>query len=84
MANFGRVKVEPVFDAAVTAAGGLVVRNGLGGSPSFENADYLFRAEQVVGELKCLTQETGADPAVHTKLSAKYRNRCGRVAHRYQ
>ena len=47
-----RIDIEREFSVAVRKIGGAVLADGLGPSPTFLNADYAFRAEKVVGELK--------------------------------
>ena len=41
-------EVEPLIHEFVRSIGGEVVEDLLHDSPDFENADYLFRADQVV------------------------------------
>ncbi len=51
--------VEPVWNEFVRINGGQRVSDLLSGSPSFENADYLFGAAGVVAELKEVQTEFG-------------------------
>lgn len=48
------INVENSFDDFVRSFGGQLVRELISKSPNFKNADYLFRQESVVAELKCL------------------------------
>lgn len=58
-----RIPVEPTFDEFVCGFGGskvldlLALRADLRGSPPL-NADYLFPADNVIAELKCLEEDT--------------------------
>src|SRR5882762_2924216 len=49
--------VENSFNEFIKEFGGELVSELLPANPPFDNADYLFRNEQVVMELKCLEQE---------------------------
>ncbi|MGH9969784.1 MAG: hypothetical protein ACREBG_18595 [Pyrinomonadaceae bacterium] len=57
------ISVEPAFDEFVTSFGGAKVstlidkRRDFKGSPPL-NADYLFAADNVIAELKCLEEDT--------------------------
>jgi hypothetical protein len=66
------VDVENTFTAFVRAYGGEVVRDLVGASPAFLNADYLFRKHGVVAELKCLTEDKSEDARMRTKINAKF------------
>jgi hypothetical protein len=51
---------QTLIDRFVAQSGGEIVANLLSKSPTFENADYLFRPDglpPVVAELKCLTED---------------------------
>jgi hypothetical protein len=67
-----RVDVENTFTAFVRSYGGEVVRDLVGASPAFLNADYLFRKQGVVAELKCLTEDKSADARMRTKINTKF------------
>ena len=56
------IQVEPSFDAFVRDVGGRVLKDELGNSPTFKNADYIFDKEQIVAELKCLEEDKLDDP----------------------
>lgn len=64
------VEVDSLFTAFVRANGGEVVEDLVGKSPSFLNADYLFRSEGVVAELKRLVEDKSQDAAIKAKLSS--------------
>jgi hypothetical protein len=57
MALYPRINVPDTFDEAVRNYGGVVLREKLPSSPSFNNADYVFHFEKIVCELKCLTED---------------------------
>jgi len=57
------VLVEAVWAEFVPASGGEVVSKLVPNSPSFENADYLFRSAQVVAELKEIETEFSSSKA---------------------
>lgn len=66
------VEVDSLFTAFVRAHGGEVVEDLVGKSPRFLNADYLFRSERVVAELKRLVDDKSQDAAIRAKLSSLY------------
>jgi len=68
-----RIDVGREFAHAVKRCGGEVLDEILGGCRDYENADYLFRDEHTIAELKCLDEDKTADPAFCAKLSAIYR-----------
>lgn len=55
--NHPKIEVESTFDEIVRDYGGVVLREKLSKSPSFNNADYIFHFEKIVAELKCLTED---------------------------
>ena len=63
---------ESLMDEAVIAAGGRCVRDLIGVNPPFDNADYLFAADNVVGELKSLEKDFLSDPTVQKKMHILY------------
>ncbi|MCW5554169.1 MAG: hypothetical protein KIS67_18680 [Verrucomicrobiae bacterium] len=68
------MNVEKMFDTFVKEAGGELVSELLPKSPSFDNADYIFRKRQtepVIGELKCLTKDLLRE-GYHDKLNSLY------------
>jgi hypothetical protein len=55
--EFPRVNVEEALATCVEAVGGQVLDRVLGSARPFKNADYYFPHEQVVAELKVLTED---------------------------
>jgi hypothetical protein len=73
-----RIDVEPEMDQFVRAFGGEVVKDIVGPSPPFLNADYIFREANIVAELKCMTDDKSEDSKVQAhidKLFEKYATR---------
>jgi hypothetical protein len=68
------IDIEPQFGEFVKCFGGQLVADIVGQSPSFANADYLFRAENVVAELKTLTEDKSHDEATQKKFGALFRS----------
>src|SRR5580765_4119427 len=69
--NFPHIEVEPLFDEVVREyGGGVVLKDKVGTTPPFPNADYIFHFEKVVAELKCLTEDNTDSPNVKAKLNA--------------
>lgn len=67
------IDIETEFPRAVRRAGGEVVEDLLDTrSPAVANADYLFRFDGVVAELKCLDKNVVADPDFAAKLGRLY------------
>ena len=64
-----RIDVEPTLDDSVRRAGGEILREILGPDPGFENADYVFREEGVVAELKCMERNPLDDPNFQNAIS---------------
>lgn len=67
-------EVEPLVHEFVREFGGEVVADLLSESPDFPNADYLFRADGVIAELKCLQSDFAAPPAIQEKVAGLYRD----------
>lgn len=67
-----RVSVEEQVALAVRAAGGEVLADMLPKDPGFLNADYLFRADAVVAELKRFEHQGLNDPKLQRKGSALF------------
>ncbi|MGA2231396.1 MAG: hypothetical protein ABSH22_10900 [Tepidisphaeraceae bacterium] len=68
-----RIDVDAEFPAAVRRAGGEVVERLLPTkSPAFDNADYIFRRDNVVAELKRLDKNVIGDPEFRAKLEKLY------------
>jgi hypothetical protein len=59
---------EKLFDQCVSAAGGARVQEIVGRSPNFDNADYFFRADNVVAEFKSLQKDFLTAPDVTRKM----------------
>jgi hypothetical protein len=67
------IDIDAEFPAAVRRAGGEVVERLLPTkSPDFDNADYIFRRDNVVAELKCLDKNVIGDPEFRAKLEKLY------------
>ncbi len=65
-----RIHIEAEMDRFVQAIGGERVTDLVGTpSPPFQNADYVFRSDNIVAELKCLTEDKSADKAHLRKIS---------------
>lgn len=62
------INTEAEFDACVKSIGGVKVSDLFQGSPSFSNADYLFRDYNIVAELKCLSKDMARDMALQKKF----------------
>ena len=65
--------IEKKFDFFVHEFGGTAVRELVGASPLFSNADYIFEKYHVIAELKCLEENKIADPEFIDKVSSIYR-----------
>lgn len=66
---------ERTFDRFVQNVGGQKISDILPGNPSFQNADYLFRNENVIAELKTLQTDFGITDSFrdkHIELLKKY------------
>lgn len=63
---------EELFDQCVRMAGGVRVKEIVGASPSFRNADYLFESDGVVGEHKSLQKDFLTDEATEEKICELY------------
>jgi|ERR1039458_1634531 hypothetical protein len=72
-AQRSKLDVEAVFGDFVRSLGGEVLEDSLGSSPKFLNADYLFRRDRIVAELKRLVEDQSADLAIRSKINRKYR-----------
>lgn len=67
-----QVNVERAFTAFVRSYGGEIVEDLVGSSPDFSNADYLFRANNVVVELKRLVEDKSEDENIQRKIQQKF------------
>lgn len=65
-----RIDIETEFATCVRKIGGEVLADRLGPSPPFKNADYLFNADNVVAELKCLQRDTRTEPTFKERVQA--------------
>jgi hypothetical protein len=59
---------EKLFDQCVYATGGTRVQAIVGRSPDFDNADYLFAADNVIAEFKSLQKDFLTAPDVARKM----------------
>jgi len=66
------VDIESAFDEFVEEFGGEVILKHLPANPP-ENADYLFRNEMVIAELKCLQKDTIGSDDFQERLLDLYR-----------
>lgn len=72
--------VEPIFDRVVSLSGGQRIDATLDESPSWENADYVFREANVIAELKELQTDVNADRDLSERIGEihyKHRERLG-------
>jgi hypothetical protein len=68
--KYPHINVEETFDQLVREyGGGVVLKEKLGSSPDFSNADYLFHFEKVVAELKCMTEDNSDSPGIQSKVA---------------
>ncbi len=65
--------VEPLVHQFVRDFGGEVIEDLLPKSPDFPNADYLFRKDGVIAELKCLEADFAAPAVIQEKAARLYR-----------
>lgn len=63
-----RIPVETEMNRFVREFGGQLVLDVVGPNPSFANADYWFARENVVAELKCLSEDKSQDPRLHAAI----------------
>ena len=66
------IDVERTFADFVRRHGGEVVEDLVGPSPDFHNADYLFRSNGVVAELKRLVDDKSEDENIKLKIQQKF------------
>ena len=62
------IEVEKYFNSFVRSCGGELVTDVVGPSPAFPNADYFFKKQNVIAELKCLSKDVLADSAYQKKI----------------
>jgi hypothetical protein len=68
--TYPHINVEETFDEIVRAHGGaIVLRDKIGKSPDFANADYIFHFENVIAELKCLMDDNSESPSNQAKIN---------------
>lgn len=65
--------IEDLFNIFVEKIGGELVDKLLPSSPNFENADYLFRKDSVIIELKCLQNDFPSNSEFQDKIVNLYR-----------
>ena len=66
---YPKINVEETFDELVREyGGGVVLKEKLPKSPSFNNADYIFHFEKIVAELKCLTEDNMDSVGTQSKV----------------
>lgn len=70
-----KVEIEPEMNRFVRSFGGQVVADLVGPSPDFLNADYFFPEENVIAELKCVTEDKSDDENLREKLQQIF-DRC--------
>lgn len=68
MNELPHIDVEIEMSACVRKIGGVVLADELGPSPDFLNADYLFRDENTVAELKCMDKDKQSDGKFVAKI----------------
>ena len=69
--SYPHINVEEIFDELVREHGGaIVLREKIGKSPDFANADYVFHSEKVIAELKCLMDDNIDSPGTQAKLNS--------------
>ncbi len=66
------IRIEPAFDGFVESIGGVVLKNEIEASPSFENADYVLHQQKIVAELKCLEDNKLDNPDYMAKIEAAW------------
>jgi hypothetical protein len=72
MTTAHRVDVERTFASFVRSIGGEVVEDIVGPSPAFANADYVFRNDCIVAELKRIVDDKAEDQDLQAKIQAKF------------
>lgn len=63
---------ENLMDEVVRALGGQRIRELVGENPRFDNADYLFTADNIISEMKNLEKDFLSDPEVDDKMHQMY------------
>lgn len=66
------IDIEGSFSNVVRTFGGEVLEDTFGTSLEFSNADYIFRDQNVIGELKRLVDDKSTDEDVQAKIQAKF------------
>lgn len=64
--------IETLFSKFVEEVGGELIEKLLPASPTFENADYLFREDSVIIELKCLQNDFPSNSEFKDKIENLY------------
>ena len=66
------IDVEKAFADFVRSFGGEVLEDAHGSALPFANADYIFRGENVIGELKRLVDNKDKNEDIQAKVQAKF------------
>jgi len=67
------IDIQEEFGRFVREFGGIVVEDSLAPQQrDFSNADYVFKPQNVVAELKVLTRDQSSDPTLYEKLEGLY------------
>lgn len=69
-----RIDVTSEMDKFVKSFGGRVGLELFGPNPDFRNADYVFPKENVIAELKCLTEDKSEDDDLQNKLEELFQS----------
>lgn len=68
-----RISIETEMNRFVRDFGGALVLEALGtGCPPFANADYWFESENIIAELKCLTEDKTNDSRMRRALNRQF------------
>lgn len=73
-----KIDVEKEVESCVIKIGGRLVRELVGESPNFNDADYLFDGYGIVAELKILAEDKMHDPRIREKMTKIYREASAR------
>lgn len=68
-----KLDIEYEFDTLIPSIGGIRVDSIVGKSPNFDNADYLFDADKIILELKCLQDNKLQDVELNKKIFKHFR-----------
>ena len=67
-----QIDVETAFADFVRSFGGEVIEDTHGTSLPFPNADYVFKEQNIIGELKRLVDNKSKDEDIQAKIQAKF------------